>query len=114
MNVKLIFVKKIFLFCFFLIGSINLLAQTLIISDDFENGFASFWGSITSSVSISSTLAREDVYSARFRFVGVPEGQDSFAEARFDLGDYYEELSIKFDLYIPDNYEHRASNAGLG
>ncbi len=91
----------------------NLSAQVLIVSDDFENGFAGFWDGLT-SVSISDEMPKEGVYSARFLFSSVPDGADSWSEARFDLGGYYEELSIKFDLYIPGNYEHRASNGGQG
>jgi len=91
----------------------NLSAQTLIVSDDFENELASFWGS-TPWTGISDEFPKDGNYSLRFQFNGVPEGEDSWAEARFDLGDEYTELSIKFDLYIPSNYEHRAHNAGQG
>jgi len=97
---------------FFLMGITNLLAQTLIVSDDFENGLAGFWGS-TPWTEVSDELPKDGGYSLKFKFNGVPEGEDSWAEARFDLGDYYEELTIKFDLYIPSNYEHRAHSAGL-
>jgi len=98
---------------FFLLGTANLSAQTLIVSDDFENGFADFWGDLT-SVSISDEMPKKGESSARFRFGGAPDGEDSWSEARFDLGDQYEELSIKFDLYIPSNYEHRPHNNGQG
>ncbi|MCF6225751.1 MAG: polysaccharide lyase [Xanthomonadales bacterium] len=101
------------LFLYLFLGIMNLPAQTLIISDDFESGQTSLWSDFA-SVRISDELPKGGVYSARFRFNGVPEGEDSWAEARFDLGGYYEELSIKFDLYIPENYVHRANNAGQG
>lgn len=80
----------------------------LIFKDDLEQGKQSFWSALTSTT-ISSENPKDGSSSLRIRYPGVAIDKDGWAEARFDLGNYYERLSIRFDLYIPENYEHRDS-----
>jgi len=61
-------------------------------------------------VTISSKVAKSGGYSAQFHFAGNPDlNADAWSEMRFDLGVQNKELWIKFDLYIPTNYVHRAT-----
>jgi len=84
----------------------------LIAKDDFEAGtWGSFWGSLANTT-VSPILSKDGSYAARFQYPGVAITEDGWAEARFDLGGYYEQLSIRFDLYVPLNYEHRDSGSG--
>jgi hypothetical protein len=80
----------------------------LIDSDDFETGsFASGpWGS-SPNCDVTSTNPKDGIYSAEFVYEGSGTGGDAWSELRFDLGAQYDELMVKYDLYIPDNYEHR-------
>lgn len=86
------------------------IAHANIISEDnFEQGnWASLWGSKT-GVSITSNVAKDGTYSAKFVYPAKADGGDGWSELRFDLGGNYKELTIQFDLYIPANYEHRNS-----
>ncbi len=80
--------------------------------DDFESGDLSkttndvAWtgGSYTS---VQKTQAKNGAYALEFNFVGGPDGADAWAEQRFTLGNYYRELWIQYDLYVPSNYYHR-------
>lgn len=82
----------------------------LVREDNFEQGkWASFWGAKT-GVTVTSNAAKDGAYSARFFYPARPDGGDGWSELRFDLGNYYNELAIQFDLYIPANYEHRNSD----
>ncbi len=46
---------------------------------------------------------------AQFYFEGGDPEEDAWAELRFSLGDLYQEIWIKYRLYIPENYYHRDS-----
>jgi len=80
------------------------------------NGF-SWQGSTNTTVSKENPNTGE--YSLRFKFKA--SDKNAFAEHRFRLapvnsGVFYPEIWIKYDLYIPANYNHRRvnpSNTGL-
>jgi hypothetical protein len=81
----------------------------IIFQDDFESGaFSGMWGSATSVNIVDDTVSGGNATKvADFFFRGKESGKDSFAELRFDLATTHPELSIKFDMYIPANYNHR-------
>lgn len=94
-------------------------------SDGFESGdFSTTQNGVTWSgvgdadVTVQSGRGVDGTKSAQFRFVGTAPGGDAGAERRFDLGALYTELTIAFDLYIPDGteawggaaYAHRADS----
>ncbi len=84
----------------------------IIFQDDFESGDLSRtqngagWDS-GAYTSVSSANPRTGSYSLEFNFAGVPDGQDSWAEQRFNLGGNYPEVWVKYDLFIPSNYYQR-------
>ena len=70
-----------------------------------QNGFS--WGEGTYT-SVSSERSKSGNYSLKFRFKATPElDGDSWSEQRFNLGGYYPDIWIKYDLFIPGNYVHR-------
>ena len=76
--------------------------------DDFESGtWKDFWGSRTKNVTISQDKSKDGDYSSKWVYPGGSVSEDGWAEARFDLGAQYTELTISFDIFIPDNYRHR-------
>jgi len=86
----------------------------VIYEDNFESGaFNPFWTDrayvYMSSSNTQSTKeqSRYGQFAAQFLFKGGASGEDAMSELRFDLGQIYPELTISFDLYIPDNYVHR-------
>lgn len=83
------------------------------LDDDFESGsFASFWGTKV-YCTISTDAAFSGTRSMQFRYLADPTPDDgSWAEARFDLGADYTELTITYDLLIPSNYVHRDPPSG--
>jgi hypothetical protein len=83
-----------------------------IFEDNFDSGgMASFWtGNVY--VTITDDLPKDGSHSSKWLFPGVPIDVDGWAEARFDLGREYYELSIMFDWYIPAHYFHRDSPGG--
>ena len=58
------------------------------------------------SASVSDALPRTGNYSLRFRYSAAASGQDSFSEQRVGYSNT-SELWIKYDLFIPANYNHR-------
>jgi len=84
-------------------------ADTIIAQDDFESGAlaAPLWNASTNTSVESIDLGGRQTNALQFLYAGVPSEVDSTAEQRFDLGQQYENVSIRFDLYIPLNYEHR-------
>jgi hypothetical protein len=75
------------------------------------------WGE-SQSTSVSSERAMSGSYALKFTFQGVASGQDSWSEQRFYLGGNYPDVWVKYDLYVPSNYEHRqqsdsANNKGF-
>jgi hypothetical protein len=74
-----------------------------------QNGFS--WGGSTDLVAVSSTRAASGSYSLLFPFQAVPTGEDSFEEQRLNFGKPYNEIWIKYDLYVPSNYVHRRDGA---
>ena len=90
-------------------GSQNLNEADIIFSDDFESGDLflneSKW---TEKASVSITKTKDGNSVADFTFKGSSDlADDAMSELRFDLGKLYTEIWIRFDLYIPSNYEHR-------
>ncbi|WP_156184347.1 hypothetical protein [Cellvibrio sp. pealriver] len=82
----------------------------VIFSDDFESGKASsLWTDLTSVAVVPLPSATGRAGSAmRFTYKGnADDTQDAFAEARFDLKAEYKKLSIKYDLFVPENYIHQ-------
>ena len=80
-------------------------------SDDFEGGFGSSsffrWGG-EAYTDISSDKAYGGSDSLRFRFLGNPDlTEDAWAEKRFTLDKIYDELWIRYKLWVPENYVHR-------
>lgn len=82
----------------------------LLFTDTFESGGFSTtqngvsWGS-RSNVTNQAGRGVGGSRSAQFAYAGSASGGDATAECRFDLGAYYRELTIKFDLYIPNGSE---------
>ena len=75
---------------------------------DLQNGFS--WGDGTYA-SVSSNNKKSGKYSLRFKFLAGPDdSDDSWSEQRFNLGGYYPDLWVKYDLYIPPNYYHRTTD----
>lgn len=46
----------------------------------------------------------------RFSYKGSPPGNDAWAEQRFTLGNYYTDVWIQYDMYVPANYTLRESS----
>lgn len=103
-------------FCLF--GSPVVSQGGTIFQDSFEsrnlfltrNGFA--WQPRNSYVDpvISGSNKASGSYSLEFSYLeeGVaPDSPDSWKDLRFSLGDTYQEIWLKFNLYIPANYVHR-------
>ena len=88
---------------------------SVLFQDDFESGNLSKtqggarWGGSTSA-QVVNVRPNTGTYSLRMTFSGVPDGEDSFSEQRFELGGRYTDVWIKYDLYIPSNYYHRTQN----
>jgi len=90
------------------IGPVN--AQVMF-QDDFasgnlgktQNGFK--WQSSVRSKVVDFQGSK----ALRMRYNGVPAGQDSFTEQRFTLGNYYADVWIKYDMYVPSNYVMRGN-----
>ncbi len=87
----------------------------MVFCDDFETGDLSHtdggasWGAAT-RVTVVDTRALSGTQSAQFYYEGNPSlapTADAFAELRYDLGALYPDLWTAFELFIPDNYEHR-------
>lgn len=80
-------------------------------TDDFEKGNLTHTenGVIyksSTSTEVSSKMKKKGTYSLKFLFKGAISGEDSFSEQRISYPNT-EELWIKYDLYIPNNYYHR-------
>ena len=83
-------------------------AQT-IFTDDFssgnmsktQNGFKWLGSTSAQVVSFSGSNALEFTYNAS------GAGQDGMSEQRFDLGAYYPNVWIQYDMYVPSNYNLR-------
>lgn len=97
-------------YCFLvLLFSASFAKADVIAEDDFESGSASrIWGSMADATvaQLPSHTGRSG-NALRFLFKGVASDKDSWAEARFDLGREYTQLTIEFDLFVPSNYVHR-------
>jgi hypothetical protein len=80
-------------------------------TDGFESGDLSNvqggfdWQTADPDVTVQAGRGTNASYGLQFRFVGVPAGSDSGAECRFDMGALYSEVTIEFDLYVPDGTE---------
>lgn len=57
---------------------------------------------------VSADRARTGKYSLKFTYGGGASTDDAWSEQRFKLGGQYKEVWFKYDLYIPDNYNHRS------
>ncbi len=85
--------------------------------DDFETGdlstswSAARWGG-GSYVQVSTAIARTGTNALAFNFLGGVDGEDAWAEQRFELGGQYDELWFRYDLQIPTNYYHRTQVGG--
>ena len=83
--------------------------------DGFETGNLSHsennihWGD-SANTSVSSTIKATGAYSLAFPFNGGSLGSDAWAEQRIELNQPYTELWVKYDLYIPSNYNHRVDS----
>jgi len=92
----------------------NAEAQTLF-QDGFESGNLSYtqngirWGDSASTV-VNALNPRTGTSALQFRYPGVADGQDGWAEQRVELGASYTETWVMFDLYIPANYYHRTQS----
>ena len=81
----------------------------LMFTDGFETGDKSHtensvaWGGSTNAAVQASR--GNPGYALQFTFTGTASGSDATAEQRFDLGALYSELTITFDLYVPDGAE---------
>lgn len=80
---------------------------TPIFSDDFETGDLSHteggfsWGATSGDVTVSNVNPIDGTYSLRFSWPG-----GSIAEIRYNLGDDYSEVWIRYRLRIPSDYFH--------
>lgn len=84
--------------------------------DDFEagvktsaNGFV--WGATGANVEVSAERAHTGTHSLRFAFRAKPLGEDSTAQANFDMGRYLSEVWNEFWLWIPENFTLRDDGA---
>lgn len=86
----------------------SLVGAAVIVEDDFERGaWKDFWDSRTKNVTISREMSKDGNYSSKWVYPGGSVSDDGWAEARFDLGAEYREVTISFDIFIPENYWHR-------
>lgn len=70
-----------------------------------ENGFK--WSSPVYTTP-TEAIARLGGRSLQFTYKATDENADSWAEQRFDLGGYYKDVWVSYDILIPDNYYHRS------
>jgi hypothetical protein len=81
-------------------------SQGIIFSDDFSSGNFNhavgdaYWNDTTSGIVIAASPTDAGNLAAKFSFNPVNVNR----ELRFDLGDLFTELWIKYDLFIPLNY----------
>lgn len=66
-----------------------------------QNGFQWLDMTNTKVVTFSGSKALEFTYSA------TSAGQDGWSEQRFALGNYYRDVWVKYDIYVPSNYTLR-------
>lgn len=87
-------------------------------SDGFESGDlgknenGAFWRGESGDTVVSQTNPKTGSYSVAMTYGPDSVGQDSNCELRFDFGAEYDDVWIKFDLFIPSNYFHRAEPSG--
>jgi hypothetical protein len=92
-------------------------SSAVLFQDSFESNARSLtsngisWGDSTDNVRVSSARALTGNYALEFPFAGVPMGSDSFEEQRINFGKAYNEIWVKYDLYVPSNYYHRSDGA---
>ena len=89
----------------------ELSAQTPFFQDNFDkgtrtnaNGFV--WRDAT-AVIVSDSNKFSGTHSLRFNFGARPVGKDSWAEQRFNMGRYLNEVWIEYMLFVPENFKHR-------
>ncbi len=75
----------------------------------YSTGFS--WGSgVSASIIQDPDVSDNKVLS--FKFDGSSDlSEDAFSEQRFDLGNIYSEIWIKYRLFIPNNYYHRQASS---
>lgn len=86
---------------------VNLPTEKLIFFDDLDTDPISNHWAYLNSVNVSANNSKSGNRALEFYFKGGDENTDSHAEARFDLGAKYSELTIVFDLFVPSNFNHR-------
>jgi hypothetical protein len=93
----------------FLVFSQAIHAQILF-QDDFETGNLSNTqnGFVWTPTTNPAIVDFQGSKVARFRFVASPAGQDAWSEMRFTLGNYYRDVWLQYDLYVPTGYVQRA------
>ena len=108
---KTIQIKSIAIILLYLAGITPVSAQT-IFEDDFssldlsgsQNGFT--WGSSTGTTVVPNSP--NGTAALQFTFNGNTDiNADAWSEQRYELGNQYSEIWMKYDLYIPTNYKHR-------
>lgn len=93
-------------------------ADGVFFRDGFESGDLSTaaggftWGESVSAA-VNDVSAGSGSHSLELVYSAGADGEDSFAEQRFSLGSNYDDIWIRYSLYVPDNYRHR-SQASIG
>jgi|GEM_PF-917180 len=98
-------------------------AAGIIFQDDFETGDLSknqagaHWGASNhgtiDNLRVSNGRAKTGQYSLEFTFHGDANiDADAWSEQRFELGGRYAEIWMKYDIYVPANYNYRMPTTG--
>lgn len=93
---------------------INVTSAEILFEDGFESAELSKqqngvkWISPTNTGIIDST-AKHGGHSLEFNYKATNDTEDSTAEQRFLLGDFYKDIWISYEIFIPKNYQHRTT-----
>ena len=86
-------------------------AQTPFFQDNFDNGKKTNAGKFrwrdATAVVVRDTNAFSGKHALQFRFGPNDIAKDAWAEQRFDMGAYLNEVWIEYMLFVPSNFMHR-------
>ncbi|WLQ12968.1 hypothetical protein O5O45_24885 [Hahella aquimaris] len=93
-----------------------------VIEQDFELGMRTYdpividgvtvfrWWGNPSNPSVSNERPKDGNYSMKFEYKSTPDAVDSSSEQRFEIPAGTSELTIQYDLFIPENFYHRTQD----